>query len=207
MEKIVIGLTGGIASGKTTVLNEFKKFKFIMTADCDEICHRLYESRKISNMIIKNFGTDILTDGEIDRKKLGKIVFSSPQKRKILENILHPSVIKEIKNKIKKFRKDNSKKLMVVDIPLLFEVNLTNLVDKILLAYAPRRVQIQRLMKRDGLPKEEIIKRLNSQLPWRYKLQRADYIINTTRRMADIRKKVNEIISNLINGMLKNCNA
>lgn len=199
MEKIVIGLTGGIASGKTTILNEFKKFKYIITADCDEICHRLYNDKKIIKMIIKNFGTDILIDGEIDRKKLGGIVFSLPEKRRILERILHPFIIDEIKNKIKKFRKNNSKKLMVVDIPLLFEVNLTNLVDKILLAYAPRKIQIQRLMKRDKLSKEEIIKRLNSQLPWRYKLQKADYIINTTKKLGSIRKKINKIISNLLN--------
>lgn len=203
MKKILIGLTGGIASGKSTLLRHFKKYPFVKTFDSDKICHQLYNIKKIREKVIKTFGKDVISDGGINRKKLGEIIFNDFNKRKQLEKIIHPFVINEMLAEIKKFKKDKNKRIFIADVPLLFEVGLKSIFDKTILAYTPVRVQVQRLLKRNGLTKEQAIKRIKSQLPWSYKLKQSDFSVNMMLSTRKISEKVKKIIS-LLENHLKN---
>lgn len=193
--KILVGLTGGIASGKSTLLKHFKKYPFVKTFDSDKVCHKLYNTKKIKEKVIKEFGESILSGKHINRKKLGEIVFNDPNKRERLEKIIHPFVIKEMLTEIEKFKKTQNKKIFIADVPLLFEVGLKKIFDKTILAYAPVHVQVQRLLKRNGLTEEQAMKRIKSQLPWRYKLKHSDFFINMTFSTKKIGEKVKKIIS------------
>jgi len=181
--KKIIGLTGGIASGKTTVLNEFKKLG-IKTISCDEIAKKIYKRTNVHKRIKKLFGTS-------NRKKIAKIIFSDSAKRKQLEEILHPKIIKELK---KQFSILNSQfSIVVVDVPLLFEAHLEKMFGKIIVVYCKKNQQIDRLMKRDKLTKTEAIRRISSQLPISIKIKKADIIINNSKTLTYIKKQVQKI--------------
>lgn len=164
----IIGLTGGIASGKTTVLNQFKKLG-IKTISCDEIAKKIYKRANVRKKIKKHFGT-------LNRKKIAKIIFSDFIKRKQLEKILHPGIIRELKKQLKLLATRHSP-LAVVDVPLLFEAHLEKMFDKIIVVYCKKNQQISRLMKRDKLTKSEATKRIVSQMPLSEKIKLADFIL------------------------------
>ena len=194
---IIIGLTGGIATGKSTVVKELKKLG-IEVIDSDRIAHRII--RKGSHQyreILKKFGNGILkSNREIDRKKLAKIIFADSKKRELVEKITHPRIIAEIKSKLKRFHSTH-KRLIVVDIPLLFEKKLNRLVDKIVLAYAPEEIQIKRVMKRDKVSKEDAIRRISAQLPIEYKKNIADYVINTSCSLNNVKKQLKRFLTKI----------
>ena len=133
---MVLGITGGIATGKTAVSNILQEMGFDII-DMDIISREVIKLPEIIEMLTKEFGTDILNNGGIDRKKLRNAVFDSREKVDKLDSIMHPAIIKISKEKIEEL-KDMKKKLIVVVIPLLFEVNLEYLADKILLVAASR---------------------------------------------------------------------
>ena len=173
----VIGLTGGIASGKSLVLKQFKALG-AKTLDCDIIAKEVVEPGKIAySKIIQNFGETVcLKDGTLNRKKLGRIIFSNSQKRKLLESIVHPKVIQGLKNEIQL----NSSNLLVCDIPLLYEAKLEPLVDKIVVVWASQKDQLERLLKRNGYTRKEALERISSQWPVKKKCQRADFVIDNS---------------------------
>lgn len=175
---IVIGLTGGIASGKSTVAAMLRDFH-IPIIDADIIAREVVKPGKEAYKgIIDAFGQEVLqTNGEIDRQKLGSIVFHNEEKRLLLNRIVHPAIRMEM-NRQKDMYIEQGEKAIVLDIPLLFESKLTSLVHKVLLVYVDEEVQLHRLMQRNYLTAEEARARIVSQMPLRKKITLADEVIN-----------------------------
>lgn len=172
---IVIGLTGGIASGKTTAVNYFKQFN-LPVIDCDQIVKELWKHNK--EMIHKAeslFEFSIKTDEDL--AKIAAIIFSQSKKREKLNHIVHPYVFKEIENQKAHLLEEP---LIIIDMPLLIEVKYMHHVDYVCLVYVDLETQIERLMKRDGLTKEDALKRINSQMPLEQKRTFADYIFDNS---------------------------
>src|SRR5690554_1386826 len=186
---MIIGLTGGIASGKSTVSNYLAELGAIII-DADKIAYEIMEKGKTAYwQIIEAFGREILAEnGEIDRSRLGKIVFNELEKKKILEEITHPQVIREMREKIEEYRAEN--KVIVLDIPLLFEAGLDSMVDETWVVYVDRGTQLQRLMARDGLSYEEANKRIQAQMSLEKKRVLADFVINNKGNIEDLKRQV-----------------
>ena len=192
---MVLGITGGIATGKTAVSNILQEMGFDII-DMDIISREVIKLQEIIEMLTKEFGTDILTNGSIDRKKLRNAVFDSREKVDKLDSIMHPAIIKISKEKIEQL-KDMKKKLIIVVIPLLFEVNLEYLVDKILLVDASREKQTERIIKRDNTNITDAENIINSQMSLDEKRRKSDYIIENNGDLLELRRKVLEFLNNL----------
>jgi|SRR5690554_4535737 len=170
----VIGITGGIASGKSVVANVIKRHNYSVI-DADVISHALMKESKIIAKVQKTFGDEIIENGKVNRAKLGKIVFDDPSLRLKLEAIIHPRVKKEIKKELKKHKDE---KFVFVVVPLLYEANMENMMDKVILVYVDEQTQRTRLMKRDKIDFGYALDKINSQIPLSKKVPLADYIIN-----------------------------
>lgn len=174
----IIGLTGGIASGKSTVSKMFKDLG-IPVIDADIVARDVVEvGEDAYYKIIEEFGIEIThEDGAINREKLGSIIFTDEQKRKKLNSIVHPAVRQRM-NDLKLSYIKNGEKTLVLDIPLLFESKLTYLVEKIILVYVNPEIQLERLMNRNGLTLEAANARISSQLPLQEKVALADAVLD-----------------------------
>ncbi|NLG82511.1 MAG: dephospho-CoA kinase [Bacilli bacterium] len=194
---MIIGLTGGIATGKSTISNLFKE-KGIPVIDNDKIAHDLIKrGQPAYNEIITIFGCDILNeDGEINRKKLGEIVFNNEEKRLILNKIVHPLVKDVVKQEIRKYQQAGYNTI-VIDVPLLFESGFDDLCDMTLVVYAHPLVQLERLVKRDRLSNEEAEKRIKAQMSLEEKVLRADYIINNSDTIDETIKQFNQLLEKI----------
>lgn len=191
---LVVGLTGGIASGKSTVANMFKEMGIeVIDADIEarkavEIGEAAYEQ------IVTYFGEDILNDDyTINRSKLGEIIFNDSVKRQKLNEIVHPDVRRRMNEK-KAAAIMRGDQVVVLDIPLLFESGLKHMVDVVLLAYVEKDVQLQRLMERNLLTKEEALARIQSQMPIEDKRKLADKVINNNGSIDDTKKQLIELL-------------
>ena len=192
---MVLGITGGIATGKTAVSNILLEMGFDII-DMDIISREVILLPEVINMLTKEFGTNILTNSGVDRKKLRETVFNSREKVDKLNSIMHPAIIKMSEEKIKKLE-DMKKKLIIVVIPLLFEVRLEYLVDKILLVAASREKQTERIIKRDNTNKTDAENIINSQMSLDEKRMKSDYIIENNGSLSELREKVMEFLNNL----------
>jgi len=195
-KKYVIGLTGGIASGKSTVLKEFKKLGAEII-DSDKISHKILEkNRDVFKKIVKHFGKGILTrGGKIDRKKLGKIVFSDKNKLKLLEKIIHPPIVSVIKKTLTHLLTHSHTHLIVLDAPLLFETGLSKIVDKTVVVWLPQEIQIKRLMKRDKVDYKTAKERIKLQMPLDKKKKLADFCIDSSKPIKEVKKQVIQIFN------------
>ncbi|HGO9420269.1 TPA: dephospho-CoA kinase [Bacillus cereus] len=175
---VVIGLTGGIASGKSTVSQMFRELS-IPVIDADIIAREVVERGKPAyNKIVEVLGTEVLQeDGELDRPKLGSVVFYNEEKRLQLNKIVHPAVREEMNRQKEMYIKEGMQ-AVVLDIPLLFESKLTSLVDRILVVAVKPHTQLERLMKRNNFSEEEATARIQSQMPLEEKVKNADEVIN-----------------------------
>jgi dephospho-CoA kinase len=191
---LVIGLTGSIATGKSTVANMFRELQ-IPVIDADVLAREVVEpGEKAYEEIVKHFGKEILfEDGTLNRKKLGSIVFSDAEKRKILNSIVHPEVRKKMLEKRDTYIKEK-KKAVVLDIPLLFESKLTHLVDKTLVVYTDKKIQLSRLMERDKSTKENALKRIHAQMPIDEKIKLADAAINNNGSLNDTKEQLIQLL-------------
>lgn len=191
---IIIGLTGGIASGKSTVSNMFKERGFSIV-DADIAARVVVEPGKDAyKQIVQYFGEDILLqDGQINRSKLGRIIFHNEEKRQKLNSIVHPAVRKQMEE-WKEEALQKGKNTIIYDIPLLYESNLVHLVEKTIVVYVKPHVQLSRLMARNQLSKEEANARIQSQIPLDEKVKLADAVIDNNGSRDDTEKQVEEII-------------
>lgn len=191
---LAVGLTGGIASGKSTVTCMLKEMG-IPVIDADEESRLAVQQGEPAYMqIIKTFGTEILLpNGELDRQKLGSIIFHSEEKRQLLNNIVHPEVRRRMIAK-KETTVMSGGQIIVLDIPLLFESKLTYMVDKTLLIYVDKKIQLKRLMERNSLTVEEAEARIHSQMPLAEKINLADEVINNNGPISETRNQLNEIL-------------
>lgn len=191
---INVGLTGGIATGKSLVSNFFKELGAYII-DYDVVSHEVIEPQKSAwKRIVDQFGEDILSNEmTIDREKLGKIVFDDSKKRKKLEEIVHPAIFIEVRRRINSIKKANPNAVIIQDIPLLFEVNLDKTVDKIIVVFTSRDKQIERLIKRDDFDEDHAIKRIASQMPLDEKVKRADFTISNDGSIKETKRQVEEV--------------
>lgn len=175
---LIIGLTGGIASGKSTVARMLFELG-LPVIDADQIAREVVEVGEEAYLqIVEKFGEEILQENKtIDRAKLGAVVFNDEEKRKLLNSIVHPAVRKKMLEQKEQYVK-KGEKTIVLDIPLLFESNLTHLVDKVVVVYVDDDIQLERLMARNGFSKEEAEARIKAQMPLKEKVAKADAVIN-----------------------------
>ncbi|NYE07729.1 dephospho-CoA kinase [Bacillus niacini] len=192
---LVIGLTGGIASGKSTVSNILKEMN-ITIIDADVEARLAVEKGEPAyQKIVAEFGNDILlTNEEIDRVKLGSIIFHNAEKRQLLNSIVHPEVRKRMNNQVEA-AKEREEQVIILDIPLLFESKLTHMVEKTILVYVDRDIQLKRLMERNDLSLEEAEARIKSQMPLLEKVALADAVINNNGSIAETKKQVIEVLN------------
>lgn len=186
----ILGLTGGIASGKSTV-SAYLAQNGASIIDADLIARQVV-AKKSSGLkqIVAKFGEEILTaSGELDRKKLGKLVFSNKELLKALTDITGPLIRAEILREIEAAKKAQVK-LVVLDIPLLFETGYQTLCDKVMVVTIPSEVQLERVMKRDNLSAAEARKRIANQLPASKRNELADVLIDNSKSVAETYQQV-----------------
>ncbi|MBU5593652.1 dephospho-CoA kinase [Amphibacillus sp. MSJ-3] len=177
---LVIGLTGSIATGKSTIAKLFKK-EGIPLVDADLISRQIVEpGREAYQKIITVFGQDILArDQSIDRKKLAELIFSDQEKRDQLNRILHPIIIEQIIQERDRLI-NQDEQLIILDIPLLFELQLDDLVDRTIVVYTSPIQQLQRLKNRDNLTEEQAKKRIASQISIDQKAKKANFVLDNS---------------------------
>ncbi|CAG9608863.1 dephospho-CoA kinase [Pseudoneobacillus rhizosphaerae] len=193
---LIIGLTGGIASGKSTVSRMLLDIN-IPVIDADLEARKVVEKgEKAYVRIIETFGSEILTaTGDIDRVKLGSIVFHDEDKRNQLNAIVHPAVRERMNDKKVKYV-DSGNSVVILDIPLLFESKLTHMVDKTILVYVDAEVQLNRLMSRNQLIESEAMARIKSQMPLKEKIKLADAVIDNNGTIHDTKTQLIQILNN-----------
>ncbi len=183
---LTVALTGGIATGKSVVAAILKKRGcFIHSAD--RVAHDLIRpGRPAWRAAVDYFGRGILNpDRRINRTKLGQIIFSSPAARKFLNQLIHPLVLQKKKETIRRLEKEGQYKIFVSEAALTIESGFAPFFDRIIVVDCPKRVQVRRLMERDGIPRHEALKKIHSQLPSARKIKSADYIIDTSGTLAE----------------------
>jgi len=182
----VIGLTGGIASGKSTVSKALADLDAVVI-DGDDIAHRLMEPHQpVWEDIVDKFGREVLNpDMTVDRVKLGAIVFDDPQQMTALNQITRPRIIDTIKNDLQSLKISQPNSVVVLDVPLLYEARLDKLADQIWVVWLDRETQIRRLMERNRYTREEAVKRIDSQMSLDEKAERADVVIDNTGSMEE----------------------
>lgn len=190
---LVVGLTGGIASGKSTAAAYLKTLGAPLV-DCDVIARKVVErGQPAFKAIMQSFGSEVLSsDGSLNRKRLGEIVFSNPALRLKLEEITHPFILAHMQQEIREHTA-NSRLPVIVDIPLLYENNLGNMVDLVVLVYAPYERQLERLMHRDGFDEKVAKLRLKAQMPIEKKRALADYVVDNTGSIEQLKAQVDAL--------------
>ncbi|MGP8153772.1 MAG: dephospho-CoA kinase [Smithella sp.] len=194
-----VGLTGGIACGKSTVAKMFVN-KGAHLIDFDRLAHEVQEPGKPAwQRIIDSFGKEILQpDRKIDRIKLGNIVFADKKKLGKLGKIVHPLIYREWEARLERIEKKEKHAIILSDVPLLFEGNMQYFFDLTMLVLVAPEEQISRLIKRSGVSREEAEKRLNSQMPISEKIALADIVIDNKGTIANTERKVDEIWQELL---------
>ena len=195
---MLIGLTGGIASGKSIVAEIFQSLGAHII-DADRIGREIMiPGTDAYERVINAFGRGILKDTlTIDRKILGGIVFENPEKLRLLNECTHPFIFREMARQVEKIRENNPDALIIVDVPLLIETNIQNIFDKIIVVYSDETAQMKRLNERDGLSDTEARKRISSQMPLKEKIKYADFVIYNDEGLENTRKQVEEIYKKL----------
>ena len=191
-----IGITGSIACGKSTV-SDYLIAKGYTIIDADKLGHVALTSDDVKRKLAEKFGDEILENNEISREKLGKLVFGNDDNLKILNSIIHPK-IKELILKLQEEHKDED--LVFLDIALLYEANFVDLVEKVAVVYVDEDVQLERLMTRNSLSKEEAIKRIESQMSSQKKASLGDFVINNSYGKEDTFQQIDEILEKLKRG-------
>ena len=191
-----IGITGSIACGKSTV-SDYLIDKGYTIIDADKLGHVALTSDDVKRKLAEKFGDEILENNEISREKLGKLVFGNDDNLKLLNSIIHPK-IKELILKLQEEHKDED--LVFLDIALLYEANFVDLVEKVAVVYVDEGVQLERLMTRNSLSKEEALKRIESQMSPQEKASLGDFVINNSYRKEDTFQQIDEILEKLKRG-------
>lgn len=191
----VIGLTGNIASGKTTITN-YIEGKGIPVIDGDRVAREVVLPGSEGLLKIKeSFGQEYITEeGALDRKKLGSLVFNNPLKLEELNKILHPIIRNEFIKKISNYRKDEGLKLVLLDAALLIESEMTDLTDSLWLVAADQNVQVKRIMARDNIAEKAALAIINSQMPLAEKKKYAQEVIDNNNGLKEVYEKVEGLL-------------
>ena len=194
----VIGLTGGIATGKSSVSALLKKAGAVII-DADRIARQVVKKGLPAyREIVASFGEAILLpDGEINRSALGDIIFNDPRKKQLLNRIVHPYVRKEQNRQLKHIEKNDPDAIVILDIPLLIETQTYMDLSELIVVYAPEHIQIARLMQRDGISKTDALARVRSQMPIEEKKGKATIVIDNSGTRENTRKQTLKIFQQL----------
>ena len=191
---MLLGLTGSIATGKSTVAEMLKR-RGAVVVDADQVARKVVEPGSLGlNRIKETFGSEMLTaDGQLDRAKLGELVFADEEARLRLNALLHPLIMDEMKRMTAESLDKDPKSIVIWDVPLLIEENLTQFVEQVIVVYVPQAIQLKRLMERNHLTKTEAIKRMQSQLSIEEKKKVADYIIDNSGSLEETERQVDQL--------------
>lgn len=195
---VVVGLTGGIASGKSTVAALFRELSCNII-DADMTAREIVRPEKPAwREIVARFGKEILLpDKELDRKKLAEIIFSNNAAKAALEAITHPAILAEMQKKTIAVRKKTGN-IIIWDVPLLFEAGFWQYVDISVLVYTPLEIQLERLLRRDGISRANALRRINSQMTLQQKRELATIIIDNSGTIEELKKQVTLVYRQLI---------
>lgn len=183
---MVIGITGGIASGKSFLTYYLQELGYPVI-DCDVITHQAYQEDIIQENIVKFFHT-------LDRKEIGNLVFSNPSLKKQLESILHPYIRKKV---IEEIEKHATEELVFLDAPILIEAGFQDLVDRIIVVDAKDSIRLERLIKRDHISKSFALNKMHQQMSTEEKKQYADYILDNNGSLEETKININKLLETL----------
>jgi len=195
---LIVGLTGGVASGKTAV-SEVLREEGAYIIDADQIARELVQPHGPAwNELVRTFGKEILQgDGSINRKQLADRVFEDPSQRRHLDQILHPLITEEMDRRTREIGEKNPEAIVVIDAPLLIEVGYHRRVDELMVVVSTRTEQIERLKARDGINSEQALRILSSQMPVEEKVKLADFVIRNEGSLAEVREKAKKVFREL----------
>lgn len=201
---MVIGLTGGVGTGKSTVSRILRERGYDVI-DLDMISHEVIRFPQVVEKIVENFGREVLEEDNsenyvISREKLGKIIFRNKEKRLVLNSIMHPEILTAMRRKILEHKLENKtkNKIIFVEIQLLFEVQWEKEFDYILLISASTDMQIRRILNRDNRTYEEALNIINSQMPLDEKRKRSNFVIENNGSIQDLERKVDEFLKEIL---------
>lgn len=194
-----VGLTGNIASGKTNARRVFAELG-AHAIDTDEIAHELLAPMgEVCRHVVENFGEGIVDeDGTINRRRLGSIVFGDPEKRRLLNSLVHPAVRAEVQRRISDLETSYSSGIIIIDAALMVETGSYRNYDRLVVVYCEPALQLYRLLRRGGLTLEEAKARIASQMPVEEKLKVADYRINTSGTFGQTREQIEAVYRDLV---------
>jgi len=190
---MILGLTGGIASGKSTVSKKLKELGSYII-DADNISKEVSNSTEVLKKLEEKFGSEIIDQGHLDRQKLRKIIFENEEKRELLNSIMHPVIVAKI---IEGIENNRGEKLIILDIPLLYETGLEYLCDKVLIVCTDESIQVERVKQRDGIELKMAKKIIKSQMSLAEKKKKADIHIENNGNLEELLKKVELIYSEI----------
>lgn len=194
---MIVGLTGGIACGKSTVSRMFEQLGCVII-DADQVAREVVAPGEEGlEAVVRRFGPSVLNeDGTLDRKSLGDLVFKEEKARQDLNAILHPLIRKRMNQKKEKALKDHPP-LIIMDIPLLYESKQEQTVEAVIVVYVSPDEQLRRLMERDHLTHDDAKRRINSQWSIEEKKQRADYLVDNSGSLSETREQVESLFFKL----------
>ena len=200
---LTVGLTGGIASGKSTVSSKLKDYGALII-DADQIAREVVKKNGSAWREIRDyFGVEVLLpSGEINRKVLGRIVFNNEEARQFLNEVTHPEILRRSENLIELYKKQD-KDLVILDAPLLIESGAYTMVEKVWVVYCSKPIQIKRLMTRDGISWGDAVKRIETQMPLDEKLHYADEVINSEGDLEETEAQIKELWRRYLGGRIK----
>lgn len=192
-----IAITGGLSSGKTSVCRILESCgAYVVSAD--EIVHQLLSSdTPLGQRIIKEFGSYIISNNQLDREKIAQLVFSNPAKLQLLETLIHPAVFNEIEKRYRRVAKEQKYTLFVAEIPLLYESKNEKFYDAVIAVVADPDLCIQRFNEKTGYSPEEYEKRMKRQIPPEQKATHADYVVVNNGNLQELKEKVLQLIPHL----------
>ena len=195
---ILVGLTGGIATGKSTVADLFRRFGAAVI-DADQLARDVVQPGKPAwREIVKCFGKRVLLpDRTIDRPALGSIVFRNRRKLRRLERIIHPRVAREQQRSARRIARRTPNAIIIYEVPLLFEAGVNTRVDKIIVVTADRETQVARLKQRNGLTRRQAFQRIKSQMPLAEKARRADIVLDGTKSKSLLSREIRRLVRDL----------
>ena len=185
---LVVGLTGNIGCGKSSLSDIFRA-EGIKIIDADIIARRIYDDEKLLSKVYETFGNDIKNeDGSLNRKALGRIVFSDDEKLIQLNKLTHPVIRQKVSDEIEEYKSQNEE-IVILDAALLVESDYLNFIDKLLVVTCKENIQIERIIARDNCSIEEALGRIKSQMSQENKVKYADYVIDNSATLSELRKK------------------
>jgi dephospho-CoA kinase len=195
----IIGLTGGIASGKSTVSSVFKELGAIIL-DADQIARKVVEPHQPAwKDIVQFFGPEVINqDQSLNRKKLGEIVFKNPDALKDLNRLTHPRIMQYYKDKLNNIELEQPDAVAIVEVPLLYETDMDKLCQQVVVVWVDGETQIKRLMEREKMGYQDAIRRIDSQMPLDEKARRADFVIDNRGSIVETKDKATRYYNEIL---------